>query len=328
MAIFGPGVGGGLLAAAGAVKGLGEGITAAGELQGKKDLETHMNELAMQRETAIERLRQGHEETMQKQQQTFAQEQQARGIAGGAAAQTRTQKFEHGEHAAHEAAATGRTHELAQAREYSALVGAESRVGGKQQNGMKWEVHNIQTPGMNPDGTPNPLLNKTVQTLKLPEGVYTQGNRGFVRVDDSGKPLRSAESFARLKQEQTGPAQQALLADPLGTVPSGPRAGMTKAAAFEDQFGYIPQSWLGAATAAQQKQQSSASTRLSLPSGLVTGIGGPHATSVQVAGTPASGGNEGEGTEVTNEESADQASGEEGPAPSQGSNSYGAVANQ
>jgi len=99
MGIFGPGVGGGFLAAAGAVGGAGKGLADVGAAQQKMDLESKMSELTQKREEAITRLQGQQQSGLEEQRAGHEKERVGEEIAGRSAIahyETETKKEEAG----------------------------------------------------------------------------------------------------------------------------------------------------------------------------------------------------------------------------------------
>ena len=294
-------MGGNFLAAAGAVGGLGQGLEQVGQQGMKEQMAQKINDLQQKREEAIERLRGSEQEKLQGNQQQFEAGQTEKKIGAASAAAGATRTFEHEENTAKLTSAERRTNRMASAKEYSARIGAESRTNAGNQKDFTWKVHTVQSPGVDKNGNPNPLLSKTTQVVESPSGAsYIQAGDKLIKFDaTTNAPSRDPASIARIPKEKIMPVQADLLNDPLGVVKAGPNAGMTKAEAFEQQFGYIPTQWMSRAQEAH-KQGGSQSSKLSLPAGMVTAVGGPGATSTQTGGF--GGGGEPESSEASNEE--------------------------
>lgn len=300
-------MGGNFLAVAGGAAGFGQGLEQVGQQGMKQQMAEKINALQQQREEAIERLRGSEQEKLQGQSQDFQAAQSDKRITAASNAAAATRTFEHEENTAKLKSGESRTNRMAQAKEYSARVGAESRSNAGSQKDFTWKVHTVQSPGVDKNGNPNPLLSKTTQVVESPSGAsYIQAGDKLIKFDaTTNAPARDPASIARIPKDRITPVQADLLNDPLGVVKSGPNAGMTKAEAFEAQFGYIPTQWMSRAQEAH-KQGGSQSSKLSLPAGMVNGIGGPGATSQQTGSFGGGGGGGEESSESSNEENDSQ----------------------
>lgn len=251
MAVFGPGVGGGLLAAAGALGGVGQGLTAAGQQQQKLDLETHMNDLATKREETLERLRAGTQKELQAQQQAFEQARQERGIGAASAAAGATRTFEAAQETKKEAAAQKRTETAGQYRVQAREAGVKPSAAPRI-----WDPAKLNTTTFDPKSHMPMNSQVTLMTNRFTGGQFVQTPQGMVRANSKGEPMFGPESFKRNKAADVQGAMKDLYSDPLGVVPEGqPRAGMPKVSAFEEAYGYIPNGWSQLAASKANPQQ-------------------------------------------------------------------------
>lgn len=255
MGIFGPGVGGGLLAAAGAVKGVGEGITEAGQQQAKTDLETKMNDLAQKREEAITRL-QGSQEAARQQTGIEAQnknvQQEIAGRAGVAAAGRAAAETQLGEKLKSEEKRTERT---ATSRENVARIRATTAGAGKTPP-KEWTPRSVTLQGsLGKDETGKTVM---VPGRQMSIMAHRDGSQ-WVQVGDKLLPYDASKpegytipgGGTDLAGLRRAPAQeiQKLLQNPLGTTPSG----MPVKDSFVQRNGYLPSSYMQVAQAARDK---------------------------------------------------------------------------
>lgn len=293
MAFLGSGVGGGMLAAAGALNGLGQGLTEVGREQVKENLAVKMDKLAQAREEAITRLqgqqqkdlsaqgaqqnqalesqREGHEDVTLGKEEDFATGQTNTKLKAASAAAGATREFEGQQNDLNRKNQLARTNRSAEARENSAAITAASRQSNSSKKQQPWKVHDLVKNTYDKSGQVV-LSTEKQPLLQNPnnQSVYMQNGDRFIRYNqDTNGFAYDPKSLRRV--EPAEPAMQALLADPLGTVDSGDRKGMTKLDAFEDKFHYIPAAAIAKAQQAQQSQTTSSSS--SLPAGLLKRLG-------------------------------------------------------
>lgn len=262
MSIFGPGVGGGMLAAAGALGGLGKGLSDVGAAQEKSNLETHLNELAQKREEAITRLQGQQQTTLEDQRAGHEMARTGAEVAGRAnVAQMEVtekegeaekgRKYGHTENAAKIASEEHRTDVNAQAKRDVAHIHADSvGKGAKFQAG--W-LPDRQTAG----GTIDPVTHYPVGGRSFSLLRSTHMGMSFVpageklipydatKADGLSRPLNSFRRDPKISAEE-----ETLLANPLRTAPSG----MTYAQSFLKRNGYLPAAFAAAEESARQAQ--------------------------------------------------------------------------
>jgi hypothetical protein len=271
----------GIISTAGALAGAGQGITEAGQQQQKIDLATKVNQLAQDRDEAMERLRAAHETERQNTQiqaqkdiqstgQTFEKEQTQTKLTAASKAASATREFEHTENAAREAAGQKRAETLANARVEAARVTAGSRVEAKGPPKI-WEPVKLNQGGFDPVSH-LPTSNQ----LQISYNHFT--GRSYAQVGDkmipwdasTNKPATDPKSIRRAPVEDL----QDLTSDPLGTVPKGgPNAGLSKAEVFEAAHGYLPASWTSAANRKAAANPQQYSSLFSAPYAAVKGGG-------------------------------------------------------
>ncbi len=286
MSVFGPGVGGGFLAAAGAVQGLGQGLVQTGEQQQKVDLQQKMNDLAQKREEAITRLQGSQQSALEEQRAGHEAQRTDKEIAGHSAVAQfergeiskeaeKQRTFAAGEDKAKLASEERRTERTASSRENVAMIRSDKSGQGK---GKIWEVHNITEGGGIDPNTHAIIPQKQTQILfnKSTGRQYVAAGDRLLPYDASKGGMAPPESVKRAPATDV----QALLADPLGKVPAGfNNAGMDKATAFEQTHGYLPAQWMTSAQQADQQQSSSSTTSLKIPGKWAPGMFKPGAQS-------------------------------------------------
>lgn len=255
MGIFGPGVGGGMLAAAGAVGGLGQGLTQVGQQQQKVNLEEHLNDLQTKREETITRLQQQGQSQLEEQRAGHEEARTEKEIAGHSA-------VAHFERESVES-------EAAKGRQFSGEQGAAHRASqekiGAAHDAARVAAAQAHTPApktvkewtprtMNLQGSFDPVSHAMIPGRSMNVMVHRDGS-AWVQVGDKLLPYDASkpdglsgppESLARAP----APAVQALLNNPLGTVP-GTNTPMKDS--FVGRYGYLPQSYLTTSQAARDK---------------------------------------------------------------------------
>lgn len=286
MSIWGNGVGGGLLATAGALGGLGQGVTQVGQEQTKENMETKMNALQQAREEAITRL-QGSQQSQLEEQRAGHEEQRTHEEIAGRSGVAQFEAAHASEEAEKSRAFQGtqqvqklgseekRTERTAESRENVAAIrtSASSSTG---KGGKTWEVHNItEGGGYDPiTHTPTPQTQKQILFNNKTGRQYVANGDRLLPYDASQGGTADPKSLKRAPATDV----QALMQDPLGKVPDGyPNSGLDKATAFEQTHGYLPAQWMGAAQKADQ-QSSSNSTSLAIPGKWAPGMFKPGAT--------------------------------------------------
>lgn len=274
----------GLLASAGAAMGLGQGMVQVAASQQKENLETKMAELAQTREETVERLRGQQQEKLQASGITASKEmegtreqfesgQTEKKLGAASVAAGRTRDFEHQENTSKLSSEEKRTGITAQSRIDAAAVRAAASANSKEPP-KSWEVHVVSR------GDPKNPAAPPIQTQVL---VNNRSGASYMQIGDklirfnsqTGAPAMPPEALKRAPAADV----QDLLRDPLGRIPNGPNAGLSKADLFEQTHNYLPASW---ATAAQQAERQRPAPVQSLPVGVLHGVGGPGATSTKV----------------------------------------------
>jgi hypothetical protein len=263
MSIFGPGVGGGLLAAAGAAQGLGQGIAEVGQQQQKVDLETKMQQLTKDRETALEDMRNQHQTALQASSQTFQAGQEQTRIGAASAAAKASREHESEEEAKNRASREKMNQNTVAGRVEAARLHAESSGAGKGDPKV-WESKTLKSTSFD-EKNHLPTTGETPYIHNNHTGQdYLQVNDKWIPMDArTGKPFWDYDHLRR-----PDPAHlQALMQDPLGSAPAGTaNAGLSNAQIFQNTYGYLPSAWGAAAhaqVAAQPQQWSKYVTRSS-----------------------------------------------------------------
>lgn len=328
MAIFGPGVGGGFLAAAGAVKGLGEGLTEGGEIEAKKQMMEKQNELETNRATMLQKMQQEFQSGEAGKQRTFQEQQTEKEIAGRSGVAHFQQEQENAraglERAskekvagAHEEAATERAGIMASSRLGSAAL---RTGGGGTKDKPDFTISHIQVAPRDANG--KPVIGAAPETHLV--AVHKSGNQymqvGGTVDPQTGMPVGGKMVLFDAQRNQpvdlsTRPRPNAGAVSDLIQNPNEDHA-----MAFQQRYGYLPSEYFGAAhEQAQAKQNSSQSVSAKFPVFNYFGKGAQVTHSIPVGGSP--GGNQGTGSgpsggeEPNENESADADLAEGGPAP-------------
>ncbi len=232
----------GLLAAAaeGALAGAGKGIADAGQALLKDQMDQGIVRLQNQYATERQTAEFGHQESMQKGQQTFErglkeEELEAHGRIAGAEMQQK------GELAGqHETAATERSRIAAKSRVDAATVrgaGAAAKANAPK----PWQVRMVRTSTFDEKGRPTGgWQDKPILMNPNNGALYAQlGDKLFRWNTDRNAPDRDPKSLARLPVRQEDYAL--IFRDPNGVIPAGHKgAGLTNAENFERSYGYLP----------------------------------------------------------------------------------------
>jgi len=291
MGIFGPGVGGGFLAAAGAVGGAGKGLADVGAAQQKMNLESKMSELTQKREEAITRLQGQQQSGLEEQRAGHEKERVGEEIAGRSAVahyetgekESEAEKqrtFAGGENKAKLASEERRTHETATSRVAAAKLHA---TASQKPPPPDWKDRTI-TYG----GSIDPVSHLPVGQKQMGVKIHVPTGKMFVPLGDKLMPYDGSKDNGLMfdpKSIKRAPAQytQDLLNDPNGFTPSG----NSKREVFLNKFHYLPGDYLqkaqqygtpaGGGGDAGEEPETSASqdtqdTQSSVP---MTGVNGP-----------------------------------------------------
>lgn len=247
-------VGGGLLAAAGALGGLGQGLTAVGQEQQKMNMAEKMNQLAQAREEAITRLQQSGQQLLEGQREThedktLASQQGFEGDlkdrelkAGGAIANAKISSAEE----------QNRLHRESQERiakgHDAAKIGAAKAAhppGAGKPPKPEFDVKDL--PGGVDVSTGKQIMPKRL--IKASDGTSWVSRNGYIypfeqSADDGIGKDESA--FAHAPTPET----QKLLKAPLAILPSGTSARDS----YVQRWGRLPVSYQNAANIARQQQ--------------------------------------------------------------------------
>lgn len=256
-------IGGGLLAAAGALGGLGQGLTAVGQEQQKENLAVKMDKLAQAREEAIVRLQGGQQKDLETQKEGFEAGQTDKSLAAGArmkqaeiehqdtrqdkqiaaaeAARKDTEAHEERVHASDRASnLEGRKYSADKRLEGIKYQSDQRKDTAKSSNSkfQAWKPTDIPTNIKGPGGTTSPgkvpgIFDPNTGTRY---GIY--GDRLIAHNGAEG-PMYDPGSFRRGVDLRDPPVRD-VVTDPLGIVPTGPLQGLTKMQAFENNYHYLP----------------------------------------------------------------------------------------
>jgi hypothetical protein len=289
--IFGPGISGGLLAAAGAAQGLGQGITQVGEQGQKEQLAEKMNDLAEKREETITRLQGQQQSALEEQRAGHENERTQKEIAGRSAvtqyergsveAEAAKQREFQGkqtqaELASKEKIATG--HDTARVT----ASGLAHPLRPVKDPASIWTVHTIKSTQMDP-----------VTKMQVPGPdrlVITNGGRTFAQVGDKFVPYDASTDKTTNPASLARPPADAvndLVNDPFGKAPNG----QMKSDQFVQKYGHLPMAWFSAAQNAKPATQPP-------PPGLGKSLVPPGSTvDTRTFGAPAPAYGEDEGTQ-------------------------------
>lgn len=251
MGVFGPGVGGGFLAAAGAVGGVGKGLAEVGEAQTKENLATKMNGLQQAREEAITRLQGQQQSGLEEQRAGHEKERVGEEIAGRSA----VAHYEVGEKEAE--AEKGRTQatsenakkqasqeKIAHGHDVARVSAVQARVPAGKNPPKEWTPRTLNLQGTVINGQIVPGRGVNVMT-------HRDGS-SWVQVGDKLLPYDgSASDGLGVKPESLARAPagaiQALVTNPLGSTPSG----MPLKDSFANRYHYLPLQYMNAAQQAR-----------------------------------------------------------------------------
>lgn len=261
-----PGVGGGFLAAAGAVGGAGQGLAQVGQEQMKADLASKMNDLQQKREEAITRLQGQQQSGLEEQRAGHEEQRTEKEIAGksavaqferGSIAEENTKNREqtHTENAAKFANETERAKITAKGRTDSAKIRAVASA-----KPVKGWTRGNETYGGTIGKDGSIIGGKQLPVLYHPDG------RPFVQVgggkDADGNELggtlipfdSAAEGGLSFNPQALRRASskdvQKLLTNPTAILPSGASARDS----FLNRYHYLPASFMSAEYNARQQQ--------------------------------------------------------------------------
>ncbi len=310
--IFGPGVGGGFLAAAGAVKGLGEGIAEGAQENIKSQRLEKQNQMQLDREKTIQDLQQKFQTGEAEKGRTFQSQQTEKELAGRAGVSQYTQEQENAraglERASkekvarsHEEAATERAGIMASSR----LGSAALRTGsGGAKDKPDFTISHIQVAPRDASG--KLTIGAAPETHLV--AVHKSGNQ-YMQVGGTVDPQTGMPSGGKMVLFDAKNNQPV----DLSTRPR-PNAGAVSdliqnpdeghAMAFQQRYGYLPSEYFGAShEKAQQAQQTSQSVSAKFPVFNYFGKGAQVTHSIPVGG--AAGGDQGKGGDSESNEQDD-----------------------
>lgn len=238
-----PGVGGGLLAAAGAIGGAGKGLAEVGEAQQKENLETKMQGLAQKREEAITRLQGQQQSGLEEQRAGHEKERVGEEIAGRSA----VAHYETGE----KEAEAGRQREfvggqatqkqgsqerIAKGHDAARIAAAKSHVPAGKAPPPVWKTKTVNYGGTIDPVSHLPVGGKGVNVLQ-----HTPSGQQFIPIGDKLMPYDGSKDNGLMFDPASirrAPAQatQDLLSDPDGVTPSG----NSKREVYLNRFHYLP----------------------------------------------------------------------------------------
>lgn len=258
MGVFGPGVGGGMLAAAGAVGGLGQGMVQVGEQQQKENLATKMSALEQTRQEAITRLqgaqgmqleeaRSGHED-VRTEKEIKGRSDVAHYETGEKEAEAeKTRGFTDVQNKAKFGSEEKRTKMNADSRVEAAKLRADASRSGKNPP-KEWTPKTV-----NLQGSFDPTSHALVPGRGMSIMTHRDGSQ-WIQAGDKLLPYDATQpeghgDVSGIRRAPAG-AVQALIQDPLGQAPSG----LSKKDSFVKQYGYLPTPYLQASQGARDAQ--------------------------------------------------------------------------
>jgi hypothetical protein len=276
MGIFGPGVGGGFLAAAGAVGGAGKGLAEVGEAQTKMNLESKMQDLTQKREEAITRLQGQQQSGLEEARAGHEKERVGEEIAGRSA----VAHYETGEREAE--AEKGRTQatsenakkqasqeKIAAGHDVARVTAAKAHAPAGKAPPKEWTPRSLTL-----QGSFDPVSHAMVPGRTMNVMTHRDGS-SWVQVGDKLLPYDASqpdglgvkpESLRRTSQ--TDNDMRFLMQNPLGFVPPGYKnAGMSNKDAFVQSHGYLPRAYLQASQTARDSVQPAAGSNASSAGG-------------------------------------------------------------
>lgn len=253
--LAGMGIGGGFLAAAGAIGGAGKGLAEVGEAQTKMNLEAKMQELMQKREEAITRLQGQQQSGLEEQRAGHEKERVGEEIAGRSAVahyETETKSAEAEKQrgfAGEQNTQKQKSQEkIAAGHDTARVSAAKAHTGVGKPPPKEWSSRNV-----NLQGSFDPVSHAMVPGRSMVVQVHRDGSAWLPVGDkllpyDASKPDGLAYPPDSIRRAPAG-AVQALMLDPLGTSPSG----MALKDSFANRYHYLPQSYLSVAQAARDK---------------------------------------------------------------------------
>jgi hypothetical protein len=259
MGIFGPGVGGGFLAAAGAIGGAGKGLADVGEAQQKMNLETKLQDLTQKREEAITRLQGQQQSGLEEQRAGHEKERVGEEIAGRSAVAhyetgEKEAEAEKGRQSVHtENAAKFASEETRNAATNKrALEVARIKAAGSQ----KAPPPEWKSTTLNIGATIDPVSHMPVGGKGVSVNIHRDGSK-WVQAGDRMYPYdaQSADGLGNIDASRRARAEevQKLLQNPLAVTPSG----MSAKDSFYNRNGYLPTAYMSAAQKASDAARSS-----------------------------------------------------------------------
>ena len=243
----------GLLAAAGAVQGLGQGITEVGQQEQKKQMLQKESDIAQAREETLLRLRDTYEK--QNLQTQHGWSQQAAGATREFEMGQEQRKFAHEDTnlAITEAGKNKRNTSTVEGRTDVAVI-RSGAPGAKGKEGGEWMPRNVNIgQPKNEDGSYNltaaPVQAAGVFNKRTGKMYNLQGDRAYAWDNDKMQNLREPNSTNRAVQPGE---MEDLMRDPTGKIKGGNNDGLYKSDVFEAAHGFLPTAVLHSAVQASQ----------------------------------------------------------------------------
>lgn len=251
-------------AAAGAAKGVGEGVATVGMFGMKRQLMEEINKLQAQRETMIENLRASHASSLEAQRQKgelgqrkfeAGQAEHRLGIEIGARSRAagRQMTFQHELKGEELASQERRTERTAESRENAAFLRSEHSGAGKGKS--QYQVINLKGAEQGLPGQPGYKAAEDRKLMATPHGVFELVGDKYVPYDSSREGPPDITHLARANTADI----QDVTAHP------------ERASAFLNTYKFLPSATMSALQQRETQQQSganqSSTTSIKLPGG-------------------------------------------------------------
>jgi hypothetical protein len=259
-----------MLAAAGAVGGLGQGIEQVGQQTMKADMEATHDRLRANLELQ-------NQQTIQKAGFTQQDKEMQAKLAAASAAAGLTRQHETSENALNRASreSIGAGHDLS--REDAAAIHAAAGAGGrgsgiKPLQSVTQSVYPMDPKTGKPDFTATPHQVRLTYDSNTGNHYAQMGDTYYRANSQTGEPM-DGRTGQPLKPGSTNRASdpatlRALYATPYAIVPAGhANSGLTYAESYEKEYGGLPSQFFANVNKLSQSQNSAAGTSIRLPSG-------------------------------------------------------------
>lgn len=248
----------GILAIAGGIRGVGEGMTEAGVQANKVDLETKKNELQQAREEAITRL-QGTQASGLEEQRAEHQEKDVKMEVAGRAGVAQFEAGQKSSEAAKQREFTGTQNtqhqgsqeKIAAGHDAARVQAAAEHASANKAPPKDWSFRNVTTQGSIDPVSHLPTPGRSYIVLQHRDGrQFVQTGDKFLPYDASSDKVTDSASVRRAPAGAISDLSQ----DPNGTTPGG----NPKTEVFLQRYGYLPMSWYAAAGRAKDQATAAA----------------------------------------------------------------------